>query len=170
MGAGKSKIGPVLAVKFACPFYDTDKLIEIETGKKISEIFQDEGEEKFRQLESRLIKRLASQELKSVIALGGGALTISSNISIVRDSGIIIYLKSSPRAIFERVKNSKKRPLLNIPRDENFEKNLLNMITDMLEKRKNSYETADIIFDRDSYEYNKAADLIYQDIIKYEKD
>lgn len=170
MGAGKSKIGPILAVKFACPFYDTDKLVEMETGKNISDIFRDEGEEQFRQLESRMIRQLAYQKTKSVIALGGGALTFNDNNSIARDSGIIVYVKSSPRAIFERVKNSKKRPLLNVARDENFDQNLIKMITDLLERRKKIYESADIIFNRDSYDYEQAADLIYRDILKYERD
>ena len=66
----------------------------------------------------------------------------------------------------ERVKNSKKRPLLNIPRDENFEENLLKMITDLLVERKEIYESADLIFERDSFEYQDAAEHLYQEILK----
>jgi len=169
MGAGKSKIGPLLATKFACPFYDLDKIIEQEAGKRITEVFQDDGEEVFRGLESDILERLASGKVKSVIALGGGALVSDKNRSITEKSGIIIYLKSSPSAILGRVKDSQKRPLLSIPRDEHFEENLLKMIKSLLEKRKDIYESADLIFDRDDFEYEDAADRLYQEIIKHDK-
>ena len=166
MGAGKSKIGPVLASKFACPFHDLDKMIEQEAGKKISDIFQQEGEAHFRQLESQMIEQLALEEVKAVIALGGGALVLEINKSIAESSGMIVYLKSNPQAILERIKNSKKRPLLDIPRDEHFEDNLLKMIENLLGKRKEIYESAHLIFERDNYEYDRAAEMIYQKIIK----
>ena len=166
MGAGKSKIGPVLAAKLACPFYDLDKIIEQESGRTISEIFQQDGESTFRKLESDIIERLASEKVKSVIALGGGALVSLKNRLIAESSGVVVYLRSSPSAILERVKDSKKRPLLDIPRDAHFEKNLFKMIKDLLGKRKEIYESADLIFDRDDFEYQDAADRLYQEIVK----
>lgn len=168
MGAGKSKIGPVLAGKFACPFYDCDKLIELETGKKIGDIFNEQGEAYFRQLESRMLEKLAAQNEKSVIALGGGALVDDKNRMIAESKGTVIYIKSSPQSILERVKNSKKRPLLDIPRDETFEKNLLNKIIEMLDKRKAIYESADIVFERDGFEFDEAGEIIYQKLKNYE--
>ena len=166
MGAGKSKIGPVLASKFACPFHDADKIIEQEAGKNINDIFQQKGEAHFRQLESQMIERLASGKVKSVIALGGGALISGKNRSLAENSGTVVYLKSSPQSILNRVKDSKKRPLLNIPRDQHFEQNLLKMIEEMLDKRKEIYESAHLIFERDDYEFDDAAEMIYQKIIK----
>jgi shikimate kinase len=169
MGAGKSKIGPVLAGRLACPFYDSDRMIEQQAGKKVSDIFQQDGEAEFRKWESRVIERLAAEKVKSVIALGGGALLSEKNRAQARQSGIIIYVKSSPHKILERVKDSKKRPLLNIPKDKNFEDNLLKMIKDLLTKRQEIYESADLIFERDDFEYQEAAEHLYQEIIKYEK-
>ena len=134
MGAGKSKIGPCLAQRFACPFHDSDKIIEIQTGKKISEIFKEDGEQVFRDLESKVLESLAADDIKAVIALGGGALVSDRNKSLAEKNGIIVYVKSSPNAIMSRIKNSKKRPLLNIPQDEHFEANLFKMINILLKK------------------------------------
>ena len=125
----------------------------------------DDGEDTFRHLESAILERLVSEKVKSVIALGGGALVSEKNRALAQNSGIVVYIKSHPEAIFKRVKDSKKRPLLNIPRDEHFEENLLKMINELLEKRKKIYETADLIFDRDRYEYQDAAEHLYQELI-----
>ena len=165
MGAGKSKIGPLLAARFACSFYDSDKLIEQEAGKSINDIFSEDGEEIFRKLESMVIEKLSKEDVKSVIALGGGALVSDKNRAVAEKSGTIVYLKSDPRAILERIKHSEKRPLLNIARDENFEQNLLKMIIDLLARRKAIYEKADLIFDRDPYEYTDAAAQLYEELI-----
>ena len=164
MGAGKSKIGPLLASKFSCPFYDSDTLIEQKAGKRVHSIFSEDGEEVFRKMESSVIERLARENVKSVIALGGGALISEKNRTMAAENGIIVYLKSDPRAILNRIKHSRKRPLLNIAQDENFEQNLLKMIQDLLAKRKAIYEKADLIFDRDPYEYTDAAVHLYQEL------
>lgn len=169
MGAGKSRIGPILASLLECPFYDTDKLIEQRAGKKISQIFNDDGEQLFRKLESDMIREVSAKEEKAVVSLGGGALTIPSNKISVEKKGIIIYLKSAPQVILQRIKHSSKRPLLNVPKDADFEKNMLKRITEMLEERKEIYESADIIISRDEGEPDQIARLIFQELKNYEK-
>ena len=162
MGAGKSRIGPLLAKELDCPFFDTDKIIEQHSNKKIHEIFEQEGEMVFRKREQAVLAQLAGQESKSVIAVGGGALVNQENKNIAEKSGVIVYIKSSPDAIFERVKHTSRRPLLNVDRDENFESNLKKRITELLASRKEIYEDADIIIDRDGLE----ADQVCQKILE----
>lgn len=169
MGAGKSKVGPLLADLLNCSWYDIDNLIEQKAGKKVAEIFEQDGEPVFRNMESEMIKETALNKIKSIISLGGGALTVSENRKIVEEQGIVVYLKSSPQFIFDRVKKSTKRPLLNIERDENFEENLLKRIIELLTERKEMYESAHIIIERDNLKPNKVADKIYKQLKKYEK-
>jgi len=166
MGAGKSRIGPYLAKLFACSFYDTDKVIQKNVGKKVDEIFEDSGEEEFRRLESETIKLLSDKKEKSVIALGGGALINPQNKSLVESHGLVIYIKVLPQVIFERVKNSTKRPLLNIERDENFEQNLIKKINEMMEERKEVYESAHITVNRNNLGPEQVAEKIYEEINK----
>lgn len=168
MGAGKSRIGPLLAELMNCPFYDTDKLIEKSVGKKIAKIFKDEGEAFFRKLESEKIIELAAKKDKAVISLGGGALTYPQNKTLAEKAGIVVYLNSSAEVIFNRVKHTKKRPLLNVPRDENFEENLLKRIKELLDARKEIYESAHIIVQRDNHEPSEIAETIRREILKYE--
>lgn len=169
MGAGKSKVGPLLADLLGCSWFDIDKLIEQKTGKKVSEIFELHGESVFRKMESDTIKEMVLNKTPCVISLGGGALTDPENKKIAEQQGIVVYLKSSPEIIFERVKNSTKRPLLNIERDENFEKNLLKRIKEMLDDRKEMYESAHLIINRDNLKPSQVADNIYKELRNYEK-
>jgi shikimate kinase len=80
MGSGKSTIGPVLASKMDRPFYDLDDLIEEEQERTISEIFESQGEEHFRKLESAaLIQNQPSEPC--VMALGGGTFVSDDSIN-----------------------------------------------------------------------------------------
>lgn len=149
MGAGKSKIGPLLADKFGCPFYDSDSLIEDETGMTISDIFKEYGEPYFRSIESDIISRLVHYDTRSVIALGGGALINDDSFKQIKDNGILIYIKSSPEEIYKRVKDSGKRPLLSGSADSSREESMLIRIRTLLTERAPVYEKANIIIDRD---------------------
>ncbi len=152
MGAGKSKIGRHLANELGFPFIDTDKEIEKKVGKTVKEIFETDGEAVFRELEHKVVKECCESPMASVIALGGGALNYPESFDIVHKSGIVVYLKSSPAAIFERVKHTNKRPLLEIEDDENKEERLRQRIEQLLEKREPVYAKADIIIERDGLE------------------
>jgi len=167
MGAGKSKIGRLLAEKLSYPFYDSDKLIEQDAGKSVKEIFDQDGENFFRGLESHEVKNLCAQKDPSVIALGGGALNNPENFKLVQMHGISVYIKSSPVSIYERVKHSKKRPLLNIEEGENFEDLLLEKIKQLLEKREKIYQKADIVFNRDGLELENIVDVLNKKISNF---
>jgi len=118
-GAGKSSIGRALAKELFLPFIDSDGEIEKSAGKKISEIFVDDGEPHFRALEVEKVKELL-QEFEGVISLGGGA-PINSEISQILGAASypVIFIDVSIAQAATRIGFNKDRPLLLInPRQQ----------------------------------------------------
>ena len=112
MGAGKSTIGKSLAKAMNCEFIDTDAYIEKEQGRKISEIFEKDGEVVFRDMETDLLKRLQERTDGFVLSLGGGMPVREENRKLLRNLGCVIYLKTSKEEIIRRVSGDRNRPLL----------------------------------------------------------
>lgn len=150
MGCGKSTVGKAAAKELKLDFLDTDKLIEDSAELSISEIFQNFGEEVFRDMESEAVEA-ASERENAVIACGGGAVLRDKNLINLRKKGILIYLKTSPKCIYERIKNNFERPLLK-------NKNSLEQIEKMLAQREEKYKISDYIVETDG--------LSVQDIVK----
>jgi len=111
MGAGKTKIGGLLANALNLPFVDADHEIELAAGCSISEIFERHGEPAFRDLERKVLARLLSDELK-VIAPGGGAIMNEQTAQVVWDKAISVWLKADLDVLVERTGRNDKRPLL----------------------------------------------------------
>ena len=112
MGVGKSTVGKKLAKKLKLKFIDIDKIIEKKEKRTIKEIFEDKGEGYFRKIE----KKISLEELKksnSVIALGGGAFMDSSIRKEAKNLSISFWLDLGLESLLIRLKNVKKRPLLN---------------------------------------------------------
>ena len=103
MGAGKTTIGKELAKALGYEFIDTDERIEREQGRKISDIFSEDGEEVFRQMETDLLKNLQNSEDKFVLSIGGGMPVREENRSLLRSLGTVVYLKTSKEEILRRV-------------------------------------------------------------------
>lgn len=102
-GCGKTSIGRKLADRLWQPFVDTDDLVITKAGKSIREIFEQDGEEHFRQLEAEAIREAAKLE-EHVIALGGGGATRQENVKVLRDAGHkLIYLRCDPAELFRRI-------------------------------------------------------------------
>ena len=117
MGVGKSTVGKKLAKKLKLKFIDIDKIIEKKEKRTIKEIFEDKGEDYFRKIENKI----SLEELKksnSVIALGGGAFMDSSIRKEAENLSISFWLDLSLESLLIRLKNVKKRPLLNQDRLE----------------------------------------------------
>ena len=112
MGAGKTTIGKKLAKALEYEFIDTDEWIEKEQGRKISDIFVEDGEAVFRDMETDLLKRLQGREEKFVLSIGGGMPVREQNRALLRNLGAVIYLKTSKEEIIRRVSGSRNRPLL----------------------------------------------------------
>lgn len=113
-GAGKSTFGRRLALIAKMPFIDLDALIEEAAGKSISEIFKQEGEAWFRQLESDVLKTIGKGKTHSdgIIALGGGTPCFHNNIAYINAEGLSLYLCPDTALIIERVSKQQHRPLL----------------------------------------------------------
>ena len=111
MGVGKTRVGRILAQQLGRCFLDTDRMIEQRAGKTIAEIFADEGEAYFRQLERDCVLETC-QRSDAIVALGGGAITRADNVAAVRCAGILVCLKADVDTIFARVRRRSNRPLL----------------------------------------------------------
>ena len=116
MGSGKTTVGRRLAAALDMQFVDMDLYIEKKTGMTVKEIFAEYGELHFRALETETVKELA-QSNHFVIATGGGTLMQPQNVEGFHQGGGTIYYLDVPlAALQERLKNDKRRPLLQTPR------------------------------------------------------
>ena len=111
MGTGKTSTGKRLACRLGCRFVDTDKLIEDKYQKKISDIFAENGEEYFRDLETAMIKDVLARG-HQVIATGGGVVKRAENMAILRENGVIVCLTADIEHILLRTANRGERPVL----------------------------------------------------------
>ncbi len=112
MGAGKTTVGRLLAREREYAFVDTDERIGREQGREIPKIFEQEGEEYFRDLETRLLECMQTDTQKSVISVGGGMPVRSRNRELLRSLGCVIYLQASKETILSRVRDDGSRPML----------------------------------------------------------
>lgn len=110
MGTGKSSVGRLIAHLCHRPFFDTDKEIERRTHRKIKEIFAEEGEAAFRELERRCVEEWLPSG-GAIIATGGGILTSEGMTERLRANGVVVTLFASPETIYARTRNG-NRPLL----------------------------------------------------------
>ena len=157
MGSGKTTIGRQLAARLDRKFYDSDREIEKRTGVDVALIFEIEGEEGFRLRETKMISELAKKQ-DSVIATGGGTILSEENRACLKQSGRVIYLKSSEEKLFERTFRDKKRPLLNT-------EDCLATIKELLEKRGPLYEEiADLIICTDHRPIKQIINKISQNL------
>lgn len=112
MGSGKSTIGRAICEQTGWKHLDTDKMIEEMQGMTIREIFDRYGERHFRSLEAKLIDQLKSVE-STVISTGGGIILNPLNTMVLKDMGIIVYLKASPETLIANLEgHTESRPLL----------------------------------------------------------
>lgn len=162
MGAGKTTLGKMLAKQKNLEFIDLDHFIEGRYLKTIGELFDEIGEEKFRQIESSVLKEIGEFE-NVVISTGGGAPCFFDNMEYMNKSGKTIYLKSSPESLIKRLKISgkSKRPLL---RDKNDDE-LLDFVTSALNSREEFYNRAHILFNVENFTNYEEAEKITVDLI-----
>lgn len=139
MGSGKSTVGARLANKMGLEFFDCDRAIESRTGASVKLIFEIEGENGFRERESRMLEELA--RMKGVlVATGGGAVVREENRTLLRRSGIVVYLRASVGQQLERLRRDHSRPLLQTGNKES-------TLAEMAEVRNPWYEeVADLVF------------------------
>lgn len=143
MGSGKTHWGKVWAKKYHFFFYDLDHEVEKAFGLSIEDIFEQHGEEKFRELEKyHLKKNEHAQNL--LVSCGGGTPCFFDNMEWMKKNGIVVYLKASEGYILDHViAETQKRPLLK----EVNSSELLFFIQKKLTEREPTYEQADFILD-----------------------
>lgn len=132
MGSGKTTIGRLLAKALDMKYIDIDKEAMRIENRTINEIFEQEGESYFRDLERRIIAK-ESAENNIVISTGGGAIIDNNNIKSLRETSFVVYLNCDVNCIYERVKNKTHRPLLNV-------ENMYDKIIELYEKREFLYK------------------------------
>lgn len=168
MTSGKSTIGPILANTIGWEFFDLDRVIEEETGKKIKEIFEEDGEDHFRKIETETLLML-SESGKKIISLGGGTLLTKKNLEIIKENGLMIYLKSSPESIYYRIRYKRDRPAFIFEGEsEPSKEEYLKRIGNLLSEREDAYLKSDYVFDTDEVPVGKTVDEIVK-LLKREK-
>ncbi|MCI8956849.1 MAG: type I 3-dehydroquinate dehydratase [Eubacterium sp.] len=132
MGTGKTTISKALSKITGFQEIDVDDYIVKKAGRSITDIFEKEGEDYFRNLETEALKEI-SQENGKIISCGGGAVLRDENVEILKEGGVIILLTATPETIFDRVKDHTHRPILNSDMS-------LRHVKELMEKREPRYQ------------------------------
>ena len=155
MGTGKSTIARELAKTRQMNIVEMDEEIVRRRGKSIADIFEEEGEEYCRDLETALLKELQTKE-NQVISCGGGAVLREENVRVMKKNGCVVLLTALPQTIYERVKNNTDRPILQGNMNVEY-------IASLMEKRREKYEkTADIVIATDGKNVSQICEEMLQ--------
>ena len=152
MGSGKTTVGKVLADFLGCPFMDLDDLVVKKAGKSIPDIFAQDGEPAFRELEAQILRKTVAKyaESTAVLALGGGAVLAPASAALLREKTVCIYLRATLDTLLARLEGETAgRPLADAS------------LADRLASREPIYEeTAHVIIDTDGLSPDEVADEI----------
>lgn len=155
MGSGKTTISKLLVDKISeFSFVDTDLIIVERENMTINDIFSLKGEDYFRSVETKVLEDVLSND-NQVVSTGGGIVKKEQNILLLKEKSIVVYLEASSDVLFERVKNNKERPLLNVS-------DMKNKIETILSERISLYQKAHITVNTE----NKTPDIIVSEILK----
>lgn len=157
MGAGKTSIGKRLSKRLKRDFLDSDRVLEERTGVTITTIFELEGEDGFRQRETKILRELIKTN-DAVIATGGGIVVCETNRPLLKTNGTIVYLQASVDTQLKRTRHDKKRPLLQT-------NNRRDKLLALAKKRNPIYEElADIIIHTDSQSISNSISQIVRQL------
>ena len=141
MGVGKTTLGRYFARTLSVDFKDSDEEIEKRSGISIPDIFELSGEEKFRDIEHRVISDIL-QSSPVILSTGGGAFISPNTREILRNKTVTIWLRAKPETLLSRMDNFHNRPLL-------AKGDPLSTLTNLSDERKRYYQQADVIIDTD---------------------
>ena len=164
MGSGKSTIGKKLANKMNLKFVDLDGFIEAEMDCSVEDAFALQGEKYFREQEEKALIKMSNQD-DFVVALGGGTPCFASNFSVIKSTGISVYLKIAKVDLYNRLAaNRGKRPLLYSLNENELEA----YISSTLDVREEYYNKADIVISAKDFNAERYGMLI-EEISTYDK-
>ncbi|MBP3477261.1 MAG: shikimate kinase [Lachnospiraceae bacterium] len=158
MGCGKSSVGVKLSYRLRKAVIDTDKEIEKEEQRSISDIFAAEGEAYFRDKETECLRRLIETADNKIISVGGGLPMRDVNRELMHKLGQVVYLRAKPETVYERLKHDTTRPLL---RGDNPQEKIKTL---MAQREQNYEKAADVIVDVDGKEFEKIVNEIERQI------
>ena len=157
MGSGKTTVGRRLSHELNQDFFDTDHEIIDKTGVTIDHIFDIEGEEGFRERESKILENLC-QMSNIILATGGGIVILPKNRKILKNTGLVVYLSSSVDQLLRRTTKSKTRPLLENSTDRK------KTITELVEARDVYYrDVASVVIDTTGKKLHEVINLIIRE-------
>jgi len=153
MGAGKSSVGRVLEKRTGLGRLDTDEAVATQFGMSITEIFETYGEEKFRDAETETLRNI-SPSRPMIIVTGGGIVLRPENTGLLKQLGLVVWLKGDEATLFERASRRNTRPLL---RNEDPRA----VYSELFHKRRPLYTTAaDFEVDTSSLDHDQVAEKI----------
>ena len=159
MGCGKTTLGALLASQLKLKFVDLDELIEQEQKKTISQLFLQQGENVFREIETQCLTQLLKNGEAKVIALGGGTICNLDNLQMVKNAGRLIYIKLPASELAIRLSGKgETRPLLKGLKGDA----LISFVEKKLEERQNYYQAAHLKINA----LNLSAEQLLKEIIE----
>ena len=162
MGTGKSSVAKALKSVYSdFNVADCDSLIVDKSGKSIPEIFSEDGEDVFRNLESLALQEVLTHT-HTIVATGGGAILKQENREVIRSRSWVVWLSASPEMIFERIKDEAHRPLINTGASS---ENIIERIRKMLHQRFELYrEITDVMINTENLTPDQVAAAIHEEI------
>lgn len=159
MGTGKSTVSTFLSNELGLPEVDMDATIAKNAGMSIPDIFEKHGEDYFRDLETKTLIEV-SDSTQAIVSCGGGIVLRDENVEYMKNHGKIVLLTATPETVYNRVKDSKNRPILN----GNMNVEYIEML---MSKRRDRYlQCADIIVATDGKSVQEISDAIIKEILK----
>ena len=162
MGAGKSTVSDYLSTMFAMKIVEMDQVIAEREEMSVPDIFATYGEEYFRDRETELLVEMQTHK-NTVISCGGGAVLRERNVAEMKKNGRVVLLTASPETVYERVKDSDDRPVLNGRKN-------VKGIAKLMEQRQDRYEkAADIVINTDNKTVLQVCEELVQRLMEMEE-
>ena len=144
MGSGKTHVGKILSKELGLRFIDTDILIEKKMNMTINEIFKEYGEKYFRNIEEKIVNSELVKK-NSIVSLGGGSILSNLTRKNLKEYCYTIFLNINIEILYNRIKNSKKRPLI-------IKENIKETLSNLLSQRMKYYKEANLIINQSNSE------------------
>ena len=158
MGSGKTAVANEVTETTNLKYIEMDEFIEKKENRSINNIFEDSGEDYFRKVEKEVLKEISLND-NQIVSCGGGVVIDEDNINLMKNTGILICLQAKPEVIYQRVKNQKHRPLLNV-NDPQVK------IMELLKARTPYYEKANYIIETDDLSIKQVAQKVKSIFLK----